>query len=29
MAFICDAQVQNRHGPLYETINPLMAEGEV
>jgi hypothetical protein len=27
MAFICYAQVQERHGPFYEAIKPLLAEG--
>jgi hypothetical protein len=29
MAFICYAQVQQRYGPFYEAIKPLLAEGEV
>jgi hypothetical protein len=28
MAFICYEQVQQRHGPFYEAIKPLLAEGE-
>jgi hypothetical protein len=28
MAFICYEQVQERHGPFYEAIKPLLAEGE-
>jgi hypothetical protein len=28
MVYICDVQVQNQHGLLYERINPLGAEGE-
>jgi hypothetical protein len=28
MAFICYEQVQQRHGPFYEAIKPLFAEGE-
>jgi hypothetical protein len=27
MAFICYDQVQSRHGPFYEAIRPLLAEG--
>jgi hypothetical protein len=28
MAFLCYEQVQQRHGPFYEAIKPLLAEGE-
>jgi hypothetical protein len=28
MAFLCDEQVQRRHGPFYEAIKPLLAEGK-
>jgi hypothetical protein len=28
MAFLCYEQVQNRQGPFYEAIRPLLAEGE-
>jgi hypothetical protein len=28
MAFLCYAQVQERHGPFYEAIKPLLAEDE-
>lgn len=28
MAFICYEQVQGRHGPFYEAIKPLLADGE-
>jgi hypothetical protein len=28
MAFICYEQVQQRHGPFYEAITPLLADGE-
>jgi hypothetical protein len=28
MAFICYEQVQQRHGPFYEAIKPLLAEGD-
>ena len=28
MAFICYEQVQQRHGPFYEAIKPLLADGE-
>jgi hypothetical protein len=28
MAFICYEQVESRHGPFYEAIRPLLAEGE-
>jgi hypothetical protein len=28
MAFICYEQVRERHGPFYEAIKPLLAEGE-
>jgi hypothetical protein len=28
MAFLCYAQVQRQHGPFYEAIKPLLAEGE-
>jgi uncharacterized protein (UPF0261 family) len=28
MAFICYEQVRERHGPFYEAIQPLLAEGE-
>ena len=28
MAMICYEQVRSRHGPFYEAIKPLMAEGE-
>ncbi|MGH8066305.1 MAG: hypothetical protein ACRERE_13930 [Candidatus Entotheonellia bacterium] len=28
MAFICYEQVQQRHGPFYEAIKPLLGEGE-
>jgi hypothetical protein len=28
MAFVCYEQVQQRHGPFYEAIRPLLAEGE-
>jgi hypothetical protein len=28
MAFLCYEQVQNRHGPFYEAIKPLLADGE-
>ena len=27
MAFICYEQVRERHGPFYEAIKPLLAEG--
>lgn len=28
MAMMCYEQVQSRHGPFYEVIKPLLAEGE-
>jgi hypothetical protein len=28
MAFLCYEQVQNRRGPFYEAIKPLLAEDE-
>ena len=28
MAFICYEQVQQRHGPFYEAIKPLLAEDD-